>query len=255
MPTEAEWEYAARAGDKSSYDYKVRFDYEPWDGCCRYSEEAAVGLFPANNFGLHDLDGNVDEWTQDCWNRDYQGAPEDGVAWLSGDCRERVVRGNKREFHDGSKFGYSAIRYPVPSSSGGAIGFRLAMSLQSPKTVDKISDIYKVHLTIKTSPENAQIRIVNIDSTYQEGMALKPGNYHIEVSHEGYRSQTRWLKLVSEDRMLNIALTKQASVPASNNPVAASTEQPQPEMVDLPGGCFRMKISEFSEYGKLFHPV
>ena len=54
---------------------------------------APVGMFEPNGFGLYDVLGNVSEWTQDCWNESYSGAPADGSAWSSGDCSRRVLRG------------------------------------------------------------------------------------------------------------------------------------------------------------------
>ncbi len=60
-----------------------------WGG----KQTAPVGSFAANAFGLYDMIGNVWEWTEDCWNESYQGAPADGSPWTSGDCKARVVRG------------------------------------------------------------------------------------------------------------------------------------------------------------------
>ena len=56
-------------------------------------QTAPVGTYQANGFGLYDMLGNVSEWTQDCWNESYVGAPHDGRAWESGDCSRRVLRG------------------------------------------------------------------------------------------------------------------------------------------------------------------
>jgi formylglycine-generating enzyme required for sulfatase activity len=113
--TEAEWEYAARAGSTTtrywgddaglSCDYANGADLSAeakvpgasgWDtvNCDdRHAYTAPVGNYRANAFGLHDMLGNVEEWTQDCWKGDYSGAPLNGVARTAGDCALRVVRG------------------------------------------------------------------------------------------------------------------------------------------------------------------
>ena len=98
MPTEAEWEYAARAGTETAYSWgneigrnraNCRGCGSQWDG----GQTAPVGSFDPNSWGLHDMHGNVLEWVQDCWNTTYQGVPADGSAWESGDCSQRVLRG------------------------------------------------------------------------------------------------------------------------------------------------------------------
>ena len=113
--TEAEWEYAARAGTATSRywgddparacDHANGADLATharvpgagaWHAApCndRYAYTAPVGSYRPNAFGLHDMLGNVAEWTQDCLNADYTGAPNDGRAWLAGDCALRMVRG------------------------------------------------------------------------------------------------------------------------------------------------------------------
>jgi len=95
LPSEAEWEYAARAGSTTAYhwgDSDSDLDEYAW-----HSENtigtSPVGLKKANQFGLYDTLGNVWEWTQDCWNENYKGAPADGIEWLEGDCIRRVLRG------------------------------------------------------------------------------------------------------------------------------------------------------------------
>ena len=117
--SEAEWEYAARAGTTTA-----RFWGDAGEMSCpyangadltaeaqvpganhwtvahcndRYAYTAPAGSYRANAFGLHDMLGNVWEWTQDCWNGNYRGAPADGSAWAAGDCSQRVVRGGSWE--------------------------------------------------------------------------------------------------------------------------------------------------------------
>ena len=99
LPTESEWEYAARAGSKSLYSWRdwgdgVGVNRANCTDCgSRWDRTAPVGSFPANAWGFHDMHGNVYEWVEDCWNRNYRGAPVDGSAWESGDCSLRVTRG------------------------------------------------------------------------------------------------------------------------------------------------------------------
>ncbi len=98
LPSEAEWEYAARAGSTTRYWWgndsgKNNANCDGcgsrWDG----KQTAPVGSFRPNDFGLSDTAGNVWEWVEDCWNENYHGAPSDGSAWLGGNCSEHVLRG------------------------------------------------------------------------------------------------------------------------------------------------------------------
>ena len=74
---------------------ELQWELRVWRGTKGESRKrtVSVGTFPANGFGLHDVHGNVWEWVEDCWNKNYAGAPADGSAWLSGHCSKRVLRG------------------------------------------------------------------------------------------------------------------------------------------------------------------
>jgi formylglycine-generating enzyme required for sulfatase activity len=111
LPSEAEWEYAARAGTESPFftgscistdqaNYDGNYDY---GGCgaktgLYRAKTLPVGSLASNPWGLYDVLGNVWEWTEDCWNDSYQGAPSDGSAWTEGDCSRRVLRGGSWNF-------------------------------------------------------------------------------------------------------------------------------------------------------------
>lgn len=133
LPSEAEWEYAARAGSTSNYwwgDDKNK-NMANCDGCGSLWDDkstAPVGSFKANAFGLMDTAGNVYEWVQDCWNHNYEGAPNDGSAWLNEPCTRRVVRGGSWSYFprymQSSDRDYSYMDYRSSND-----GFRLAQDL------------------------------------------------------------------------------------------------------------------------------
>jgi len=106
LPSEAEWEYAARAGTTTAYPWGNELDYDHGnfgrrghelgghaEGRDRWLDETSpVASFPANGFGLYDMHGNIFEWTQDCYLEDLTTAPADGSANTEGDCSVRVFR-------------------------------------------------------------------------------------------------------------------------------------------------------------------
>jgi len=135
IPSEAQWEYAARGGTKSKWFWGDDFTDNNFascagDGCDeQYERTAPVGSFMANPYGLHDTAGNVWEWTNDCWNDDYENAPTDGSRWLDGDCEKRVIRGGS--WNDSMSYLRSVYRSDnLRDLRSHNDGFRLAQSKQ-----------------------------------------------------------------------------------------------------------------------------
>lgn len=98
LPSEAEWEYAARAGTNTArwWGNEIGAGNANCNGCgSRWDNRvlAPVDAFRPNPFGLYGLLGNAWDWTEDCWHPSYVGAPTDGSAWMSGDCTKHVIRG------------------------------------------------------------------------------------------------------------------------------------------------------------------
>ena len=114
LPSEAEWEYAARAeSGKTCCTTCVSPDNE---------QTSAPGSHKPNSFGLYDTVGNMAEWVQDCWNEPYQRAPIDGSSWTKGDCSLRGLRGGS--FGNNGRWRYDRdVRYE-------ANGFRVLRELR-----------------------------------------------------------------------------------------------------------------------------
>jgi formylglycine-generating enzyme required for sulfatase activity len=152
LPSEAEWEYAARAGSSTRFffgndskslckyanvadesggqDKRGANGFTTWQLCNdTYADTAPVGSFKPNAFGLYDMLGNVDEWVEDVWHDNYNGGPADGSAWLSGgDAKIRIGRGGSFfNLEDGVR---AAVRFNFRAGSQGTlVGFRIARTL------------------------------------------------------------------------------------------------------------------------------
>jgi formylglycine-generating enzyme required for sulfatase activity len=132
LPSEAEWEYAARAGTQTRYWWgdELQRGMVNCKGCSEVYDSARpakAGSFRPNPFGLYDMGGGVDQWVADCWHKNYRGAPVDGSAWAEDTCPTHVIRSGSwknepSEVRPASRDHYdTGVRYPT-------LGFRVALS-------------------------------------------------------------------------------------------------------------------------------
>lgn len=126
--TEAEWEYAGRAGTESWYPFGNTIDPSQANFGNHQDRTTPVGSYPPNRFGLHDMTANVAQWVEDCHHEDYVGAPTDGSAWLSGSCTLRNVRGGGWSLSGWSVRVAQRIGDP-PGARNDHLGFRVARDL------------------------------------------------------------------------------------------------------------------------------
>jgi formylglycine-generating enzyme required for sulfatase activity len=142
LPSEAQWEYACRAGTTTPFhfgktitselaNYKAFFTYANGPKGEDREQTTPVGMFPANAWGLQDMHGNVWEWCLDQWHESYEGAPSDGSAWVDGEgfkgersSKERLLRGGS--WFNVPQYGRSAYRSRNPPDARGSFrGFRV----------------------------------------------------------------------------------------------------------------------------------
>lgn len=143
LPSEAEWEYACRAGTTTPFYFgeTITPELANYNGTITYGsgpegefreQTTDVGNFPPNAFGLYDMHGNVWEWCQDNWHDNYEGAPTDGRAWTNENDDFRIIRGGS--WYDYPRRCRSAPRYRyAPGNGSRVIGIRLALS--APRTL------------------------------------------------------------------------------------------------------------------------
>ena len=171
--SEAEWEYVARAGTTTAYHFGNTISPNQAN---YYSEGTvavsyAVGSYPANAFGLHDVHGSVWEWVEDCWHNDYTGAPTDGSAWVS-DCDKgydyRVLRGGSWS-DDLSRVLRSAYRVRNEARSRYRnVGFRIARTLTlevTPLSIITPPDSTTYHLSTSDASSTTVVTVVVEAST------------------------------------------------------------------------------------------
>ena len=138
LPSEAEWEYACRAGTTTPFHFgeTITTELANYNGNYTYASEpegkyrqktTEVGSFPPNAFGLYDMHGNVWEWCQDTWHNDYKEAPSDGSAWIDNDNQIGSLRGGSWAFDPG--YCRSALRLEGARGIGSShVGFRVVVA-------------------------------------------------------------------------------------------------------------------------------
>ncbi len=134
--TEAEWQYATRAGTNTAYYWgdEIGAGNANCDGCGGHQdkkEPTPVGKFAPNAFGLYDMVGNVWQWVEDCGHDDYNGAPTDGAAWMTGECNNRVNVGGSY-FQKPSELRSANRASETPGMRLDGVGFRIARTLLPP---------------------------------------------------------------------------------------------------------------------------
>lgn len=146
LPTEAEWEYAARSGTATPYYWGNRADhnqanFKGTNGVDIWEYTSPVGSFPANNFNLQDMSGNAWEWVSDCWHDNYVSAPTDGSAW-SKNCNGSEFITRRGGAWDAStlniRSSYRSHAGKIDRSQG--YGFRVAHDMVSTATTNEVSN-------------------------------------------------------------------------------------------------------------------
>lgn len=144
LPTEAEWEFAARANTTSTYWWgdllvddrancrECGLPFEP-------DEPAPAGTFVPNEFGLFDMAGGVDQWVADCWHESYRSAPSDASVWDSGNCHQRVLRGGSWK-DDPARLASASRGHDAAHTRDARYGFRVARSLAPARTPDRTAE-------------------------------------------------------------------------------------------------------------------
>ncbi len=131
LPSEAEWEYACRAGAQTSYFFgedKSKLKEYAWYAGNSGSKTHPIGQKKPNPWGLYDMHGNIWEWVQDEWHEDYNGSPSNGNAWEEGNILDRVSRGGS--WYCNTELCRSACRFRrKPDSRFGNLGFRMLREL------------------------------------------------------------------------------------------------------------------------------
>ncbi|MCP4699538.1 MAG: SUMF1/EgtB/PvdO family nonheme iron enzyme [Gammaproteobacteria bacterium] len=276
LPTEAEWEYAARASSDTTYWQgnemgSNRANYQNSDSKDSFDYTAPVGSFDSNAFGLYDTMGNVLEWTGDWYDERYYATSPKTNPLGPDTGSSRVVRGGS--WGNIARNCRSAVRSRgSPGSRNGYLGFRLArltlgpsypfiLGQESPPLPGVSADIRQdgeaaadtsspaqVSFTVQRKPAEARVRIMNIGPKYRDGIVLKPDRYDIEVSHPGYVTWRQWME-ISENTVLPVELETVRyrltikPQPSEAKVIVWNISEPYRAEIPLPQGNYQVEIS------------
>lgn len=224
LPTETQWEYAARGGNKSK-DYFYSGADEPNDVAVYITQSGRgtsdVGTKKPNELGLYDMSGNVWEWCRDF----YDGKTGRTVILDDRMTKEQiasvstsnlnlniVIRGGG--YDSSEKYLRVSTRHHHNPRKNNSIGLRLVMAADAgPQAGADQTKTFKNNMgaiTVRAFPTNSRIRILNIKPKYEDGIILRKGKYHIEVSAKGYVKISKWVELKEgQDLVLNFVLKKE----------------------------------------------
>ncbi len=185
LPSEAEWEYVCRAGGTHTYCGSDSVDSVAWYTDNSGGKPHSAAGKQANAWGLYDMTGNISEWMEDCWNDNYRGAPTDGSAWGSGDCRKRIIRGGA--WNIGQQQAYATYRLRMESSYRGlSFGFRLARVIETDQvTIPNLGQAAAAPSVLDKAESNLQPgRVFKDCADCPEMIIVPPGSFEMG-SNEG----------------------------------------------------------------------
>ncbi|MDE2889988.1 MAG: SUMF1/EgtB/PvdO family nonheme iron enzyme [Gemmatimonadota bacterium] len=199
LPSESEWEYVARAGTTTPFHFGDTISHDLanlYRGDTPFT--TPVGSYPANAFGLRDVHGNVWEYTQDCGNPTYDGAPDDGSAWRSGNCGVAMVRGGSwaigpipyvTNFRSAARTEYyvtTTPEYQIDRSRSSQKGFRVALDLGAGP--ESPSD------PVPTPPPDSGAGSFNIELIFIDESEFTSGEKEAVLS-----AAKRWESIITQD--------------------------------------------------------
>lgn len=201
LPTETEWEYACRAGTRSSYNFgSSHADLGVYAWFLRNSNGRThpVKEKKPNAFGLFDLCGNVWEWCEDTWHEDYSRAPADGSAWVDPDPSYRIARGGSWESQESYCRSSNRARFR-PGLNDSSLGFRPACSLRKKTVMSGEAAIIRTLETLGLSEEELSVRV---DRVKIKGRLVPFVGQDAEQAYRRVRIDNVQIKGRDHDRML-----------------------------------------------------